>query len=85
MVTTLIDSGNSAEVGALQPDGKIVVAGGVSVASGQFTLALARYLPNGQLDTAFGPSHNGEDVLSSSLKLDGASAIAVVGRPRACR
>ncbi len=78
MVTTLIDAGNSAEVGDLQPDGKIVAAGGVSVAPGQGTLALVRYLPNGQLDTTFGPSHNGEDVLSSSLKLDAASAIAVV-------
>ena len=81
MVTTLIGSGSTAAVGALQPDEKIVVAGGVVEASGQGALALARYLPDGQLDTTFGPSHNGEDVLNPSLKLDGASSIAVVSDP----
>ena len=37
---------------ALQPDGKIVVAG-MSTASGSYDFALARYLPNGTLDTTF--------------------------------
>ena len=37
---------------ALQPDGKIVVAG-CSNASGSSDFALARYLPNGTLDTSF--------------------------------
>jgi uncharacterized delta-60 repeat protein len=38
---------------ALQPDGKIVVAG-VSDASGSKDFALARFLPNGALDPSFG-------------------------------
>jgi uncharacterized delta-60 repeat protein len=38
---------------ALQPDGKIVVAG-VSDASGSKDFALARYLPDGVLDVGFG-------------------------------
>lgn len=38
---------------ALQPDGKIVVAGG-SDASGSKDFALARFLPNGTLDPSFG-------------------------------
>ncbi|HEY3240107.1 MAG TPA: delta-60 repeat domain-containing protein [Acidimicrobiia bacterium] len=38
---------------ALQPDGKIVVAG-VSDRGGSKNLALARYLPNGALDGGFG-------------------------------
>ncbi len=45
---TLLTDFESATALALQPDGKIVVAG----ASGDF--ALARYLPNGTLDTTFG-------------------------------
>lgn len=38
----------------LQPDGKIIAAGDVfSVANGHTDFALARYLPNGRLDTTF--------------------------------
>ncbi len=36
----------------LQPDGRIVVGGGADAPSGRF--ALARYLPDGRLDPAFG-------------------------------
>ena len=40
---------------ALQPDGKIIAAGNVfSVANGHVDFALARYLPDGVLDTTFG-------------------------------
>lgn len=47
--------GNSAQAFALalQPDGNVVVAGGV-VRDGFGGFALARYLPNGRLDPAFG-------------------------------
>lgn len=38
---------------ALQPDGRIVV-GGVTDASGSHDFGLARYLPDGSLDTTFG-------------------------------
>jgi uncharacterized delta-60 repeat protein len=38
---------------AIQPDGKIVVAGTVFDAAGASTSAFARYLPNGSLDSTF--------------------------------
>jgi uncharacterized delta-60 repeat protein len=44
---------------ALQPDGKIVVAGR-SHNGGDWDFALARYNPDGSLDTSFGPAHNGK-------------------------
>jgi uncharacterized delta-60 repeat protein len=55
LVTTTIGSGCDATVSvALQPDGKIVAAGRTENASKNFDLALARYDPDGSLDTAFG-------------------------------
>jgi len=39
---------------ALEPDGKIIVVGSVSVAKHGTQLGLMRYLPNGRLDTEFG-------------------------------
>src|SRR5262249_3794930 len=39
---------------ALQPDGKIVVAGSATTASGGIDFALARYNTDGTLDTGFG-------------------------------
>ena len=60
---------------ALQPDGKIVVAG-ESSASGNGDFALARYLPNGTLDPSFGGDGR---VLTDfgSGSYDGASALAL--------
>ncbi|MFH8627539.1 calcium-binding protein [Streptomyces vietnamensis] len=49
MVTTNFSGFDEAEGVALQPDGKIVAAGG-----GGFDFALARYNPDGSLDTGFG-------------------------------
>ena len=51
-VTTDFGHGEEAFALALQPDGKIVVAGGSSVGDSDF--ALARYSPNGTLDPTFG-------------------------------
>jgi uncharacterized delta-60 repeat protein len=52
------DSDDEAYAVALQRDGKIVVAGYSDAhASGDF--ALARYTPDGTLDTSFGPSRTG--------------------------
>src|SRR5215471_18566950 len=48
-VTTAIGSGSAANALVLQPDGKIVAVGGSSE-----DFALARYNPNGSLDTSFG-------------------------------
>jgi uncharacterized delta-60 repeat protein len=44
----------------VEPGGKIVVAGaGGDASAGALNFLLARYLPNGQLDTTFGPAHTG--------------------------
>jgi uncharacterized delta-60 repeat protein len=40
----------------IQPDGKILVCGGVPTSSGFPTAAIARYNPDGSLDTSFGTS-----------------------------
>ena len=50
-VTTTFRGSDSASALALQPDGKIVVAGSTG---GIFAFALARYLPDGSLDATFG-------------------------------
>src|SRR5262245_36262083 len=53
----LPDGSRSTDVGiaaALQPDGKIVVAGTSNSPSGDLNFALVRYLPNGVIDTSFG-------------------------------
>jgi uncharacterized delta-60 repeat protein len=50
-----LGSHEAARALAVQPDGKLVVAGQVHTPAGsEGDLALARFLPNGQLDTAFG-------------------------------
>ncbi len=56
-VTTEIEPDNYAEALALaiQPDGKIIAAGGTSPNGGvDYVFALARYNPNGTLDPSFG-------------------------------
>jgi uncharacterized delta-60 repeat protein len=53
-VTTIIGTGNDrARAVALQPDGKIVVAGDCVAASGFRNICVVRYLSNGGLDTGF--------------------------------
>ncbi len=56
MVTTAIGAGRSQAYDVhVRPDGKIVVGGVASMdASDPGSFALARYLPNGRLDTSFG-------------------------------
>jgi uncharacterized delta-60 repeat protein len=51
-VTTAFGAADSAHALVLQPDGKLVAAGS-SLAGSQFVFALARYNPNGSLDTSF--------------------------------
>jgi uncharacterized delta-60 repeat protein len=54
ITTTVIGAGNAAAYGmALQPDGKIVVAGFAMSAGGNNLFAVARYTTNGILDTGF--------------------------------
>jgi uncharacterized delta-60 repeat protein len=48
---------------AIQPDGKIVVAGVGEAGATSTAYAFARYLPNGSLDPSFGGGDGGVDVL----------------------
>ncbi len=54
---------------ALQPDGKIIVAGEAQTgASGELIdFALARFTATGALDTTFGPNHNGKVLTNLGL------------------
>jgi uncharacterized delta-60 repeat protein len=78
------ESSDAAHAIAVQPDGRIVVAGGANVDfdspnSSARTFAVARYLPDGRLDTAFG---NGGKVTTdiAAYQHDEARAIAVQRR-----
>jgi uncharacterized delta-60 repeat protein len=81
LVTAQVGTADSGGAGALQPDGKIVVAGAVTGSGGSQTIALVRYLPDGQLDTSFGAAKAGIVALDPGLQIDAASAVAVVNDP----
>jgi uncharacterized delta-60 repeat protein len=58
---------NSARAGAIQPDGKLVVAGSVNYGFGSMTaFGVARYLPDGDLDTSF----NGTGKMHTAIIMD---------------
>jgi uncharacterized delta-60 repeat protein len=73
-VTTAIGAGDDEAYGlVLQPDGKLVAAGS-SYNGSRYEFALARYNPDGQLDTNF----NGTGKLTTSIGgNDGANALAL--------
>lgn len=73
-VLTSIDTNSQAEAVALQPDGRIVAAGACSNGNGD-RFCLARYLPNGALDTSFNGTGTVITTIGSSLAA--ASAVAV--------
>ena len=77
--------GDYAKSVALQPDGKIVVAGNFHLGGGLGDFALARYNPDGSLDTGFGSAGKVttdfggiDDAFSVALQPDG--KIVVAGR-----
>lgn len=74
IVTTRVAGTAGASAVALQPDGKIVVAGS-AVAAGDADFYLARYLPDGTLDPMFGA---GGAVRTSLGGLDWAGGVAVL-------
>jgi uncharacterized delta-60 repeat protein len=75
IVTTAVGgSHDGAYAIALQPDGKIVVAG-FSDIGGNNDFALARYNPNGSLDTTF--HTDGKVTTAVGINLDSARAIAL--------
>jgi uncharacterized delta-60 repeat protein len=65
---------DTAQDAVLQPDGKIVVAGGSGLGSGS-DFALARYLPDGSLDGSFG---TGGKVLTNFGGSDRATAMSLL-------
>jgi uncharacterized delta-60 repeat protein len=71
-VTTVVGFFDSANAVALQPDGKIVAAGGSSPGGFCCQIALARYNPDGSLD----PSFDGDGKLTISL--EGATTVDAV-------
>jgi uncharacterized delta-60 repeat protein len=80
--TTNVGSADRVGTSALQPDGKIIVAGSVteySGSQGSQTIALVRYLKNGQPDASFGQS--GVVVLDPALMIDQVYGAAVDRNP----
>jgi uncharacterized delta-60 repeat protein len=75
-VLTSVGSGGAEAYGvAIQSDGKIVVVGRASV-SVSLDFALARYMPNGGLDTGFGSGGTVTTDFASSNNYDRAFAVA---------
>ena len=60
---------------ALQPDGKIVVAGTSMVSGSSYAFAAARYMPDGALDSSF--SSDGKVTTALGTDIDIARAIAI--------
>lgn len=63
---------------ALQPDGKIVIVG-IKYAPGTSYFAMARYSPNGFLDTTFNTTGKKVFNFSGNANRDGARSVAVQG------
>ena len=57
--TLLGPKGDEAHALAVQPDGKLVVAGSTESTSTSAAIAVVRYSADGSLDTSFGPTHSG--------------------------
>lgn len=72
-VQTAIGPRASAEGVAVQPDGRIVVAGG-----NYGVYAVARYLPGGALDSGFGSGGIGRSALGTTREGDGWHALALL-------
>jgi uncharacterized delta-60 repeat protein len=74
VITDFARGADLADAMALQPDGKIVVAGITFTPSRLGDMALARYNPNGTLDSSFGA---GGEVTTDFGDHDGAFAVAL--------
>jgi len=74
VVTQIGDSATSANLVAVQADGRIIVVGATA---GSFDFIIVRYNPNGSLDTSFGDGGK----IVSSFNRRGVSASAVLLQP----
>jgi uncharacterized delta-60 repeat protein len=84
VVTPLFQSDDEATAVAIQPDGKIVVAGGVAGPADMFArrFGLARYTADGKLDTTFGTGGTvvtDTGAVAQAIALDRAGRILVAG------
>jgi len=75
VLTDLGSTRDSAYALALQSDGKIVIAGSTYSATTNFDFAIARYNPDGSLDTSFGAA--GKVITDLSPDFDQAYALAL--------
>lgn len=75
-VSTDLGSGvDQAYAIAVQPDGRIVLAGETCAPSGFYEFALARYMPDGSLDASFGAG--GKVILHFGSDFDQATSVAM--------
>ena len=83
VITSIHDGNDNASALAIQPDGKIVVAGSSNNGS-NYDFALIRYNPNGSLDFAFGMKgivlidfrHGDDQVSAVAIQADGKIVVA---------
>jgi uncharacterized delta-60 repeat protein len=76
--TTLVGTNDSVGASALQPDGKIVLAGWRGQSYQSQTAVVVRYLPNGQLDPSFGgPAQPGVVDLGPGPMISGIYTVAI--------
>jgi uncharacterized delta-60 repeat protein len=80
LVTHTEFGGQGLGAAALQPDGKIVAAE-VEVDATPHTIAVERFLSNGQHDTGFAATQGGEAVLDPGFKFNDPEAVAVINHP----
>ncbi|MCY2953378.1 MAG: PKD domain-containing protein [Planctomycetota bacterium] len=79
--TTLVDFAGG-QVAARQSDGKLLVAGIITDATGPYSVAVARYMSNGDLDASFGEGGLATAHVGTSQQLDTVTGMAVdsIGR-----
>ena len=76
---------------ALQPDGKVIIAGWFTFVNGQIRIRVARLHPNGSVDLSFNPSGagfdqtNGADDVVSDVKLQPDGKVLISGLFRSYR
>ncbi len=66
-----VDVNNEVVASAVQPDGKIVIAGGFTLVGGQVRSGIARINSNGTVDLGFAPTVSGGDVNTVAVQEDG--------------
>jgi uncharacterized delta-60 repeat protein len=76
-ISTEVGSNDSATSIALQPDGRIIVAGGTHTPSANTHFGVARFLSDGRIDTSFGASGVLTTNISGGAESDHASSVAV--------